>query len=1016
MQEMQSRHGRSSRWSRSVAAVAALSLLGLGHSLDAPDGANPDRATDVPGQVPGAEMAVGSLASFMSHLPESAGDDVVAASDSADRLRDVAASGHLAPLIAQVHIESGTPRPSPVLPPVTPVTAVPGLADLPVDLQAAIAGLDAAVQTAAELLGPLPVEQVQQVLALEAQGWLDWMDHAHRQLPDRRILEAEPVAPEPLATEGPGEATFPPQLAMADLPPAVLRAVSNAPEAALLLATAVDAYVPALEAAVAAQPPAPGVGVAAEGCDLVDLDGRLCVASEADSHHTADYMLTIDLGGDDVHHNSAGGAPISTSDTEMAPVGLLIDLSGNDVYDPQGPLLGSTPVRDPYHDYMASGFTSLLARVGTGAGVYGGVGLLVDRGGDDAYAAHVDSRGPGTMTASYAQGSGRLGIGVLTDDSGNDTYTATAGDGAGMISVLGQAAAMGPCLGFSPSDNDAPVVATGCDTGTLGLLVDGSGDDNYRIDAGSAEGVLSVDGDPAGAVNPLRFAAGQSQASFASALLVDAGGIDSFELHSAAVGPDADTDPRAGAFAFSWGQAMVFSGLAWLLTGVGDTSYTAAATGQDHTWWLRAEAQGAQDHTTGQAVLSDLAGNDRYVIDVNRSITYEVDDCCYEGWRQVPVVGALTAVGQGYSDGAVGMLHDAVGDDVYELASDSEFHGTVAGHSDTGGSILGVHGWTPETWGQGFSRALAGKGVLLDGTGTDSYAYLERDHATVDVATTGTAPEALVVGQIGGGAQGSAVGTSAATLSTGILIDGHDPNSDPRGNRSQVDRFSAVLDVDYRSAADPLAAFVLDGSYSTASFQGRGHQGYGSLGVFVTLSPAVDVTASPYEPACDAIDDGPRGEGTWVGRCDDDKTVRLGTMDVGIAMPGAALPRTPATTQLTVAPVTDGSSGVARTLATATVHDASGEPVRNRKVHFYLVSDLEGQFGPRGLRRLYVPAGTDDDGVARAVVPIAGLTSVPGVHSDGSDHLWVLAVADAGTTGGGELHGPSYDHATVESS
>lgn len=167
--------------------------------------------------------------------------------------------------------------------------------------------------------------------------------------------------------------------------------------------------------------------------------GRFVVGGSGDNIYFGDFTAIIDIGGDDVYRGRCGAAMGVLSQ----PYSLLIDLAGNDYYDGAG--------KDINH----------------GAGFFG-IGVLIDRGGDDVY-----------RSANYAQGSGLFGIGVLADHGGAD-------DRRGGYFMQGS----GHCgIGMLIDDGDetsddrylSSCWAQGfASTFGYGLLFDSGGDDTYR--------------------------------------------------------------------------------------------------------------------------------------------------------------------------------------------------------------------------------------------------------------------------------------------------------------------------------------------------------------------------------------------------------------------------------------------------------------------------------------------------------------------------------------------------------
>ncbi|HVM45553.1 MAG TPA: hypothetical protein VM582_06420, partial [Candidatus Thermoplasmatota archaeon] len=119
-----------------------------------------------------------------------------------------------------------------------------------------------------------------------------------------------------------------------------------------------------------------------------------------------DPVLLVDLGGDDVHLTSAGGACGAAlfHACNMLALSVVADLDGNDRYHYDGA---------PY--------------AVQGAGSLGAIGILLDVRGADTYAAKMTRTTSGPF-ASYAdgvmQGAANAGIGLLIDGDGHDLYQA----------------------------------------------------------------------------------------------------------------------------------------------------------------------------------------------------------------------------------------------------------------------------------------------------------------------------------------------------------------------------------------------------------------------------------------------------------------------------------------------------------------------------------------------------------------------------------------------------------------
>ncbi|MGB0652495.1 MAG: hypothetical protein ACPGQL_04780 [Thermoplasmatota archaeon] len=244
-----------------------------------------------------------------------------------------------------------------------------------------------------------------------------------------------------------------------------------------------------------------------------------------DSFYDENYILTFDLEGDDTYYNNGGGSnvfegtlwtdclvlnsPITTQNP-ILPIGprsrvgpgiaAAIDFAGNDVWgDPANPrncgangggdlgvgLLIDRSGEDVYtagHHGVNGGAHAALALLidnseddvytGTffgvnGGGHYGGVGLLVDNSGNDIYTAQRDG----------FNGGGHRAIGALVEGSGDDQYLGGhhGGNGGGVEGGIG--------LLVDQTENDIYdshwIGTNGGVNRGVGLLFDGGQDDQY---------------------------------------------------------------------------------------------------------------------------------------------------------------------------------------------------------------------------------------------------------------------------------------------------------------------------------------------------------------------------------------------------------------------------------------------------------------------------------------------------------------------------------------------------------
>ncbi|MEO0009858.1 MAG: HEAT repeat domain-containing protein [candidate division WOR-3 bacterium] len=135
--------------------------------------------------------------------------------------------------------------------------------------------------------------------------------------------------------------------------------------------------------------------------------GRIVVGGAGDNVYEAPAAVVIDLGGNDIYYNRAGGA-VGILDH---PFGVVIDLEGDDHYLSErlfsqgAALFGCGVLFDLAGDDVYRG-----GHYSQGAGVFG-TGVVYDGGGSDIYDAGF-----------FAQGAGHYGVGVVVDEAGNDSY------------------------------------------------------------------------------------------------------------------------------------------------------------------------------------------------------------------------------------------------------------------------------------------------------------------------------------------------------------------------------------------------------------------------------------------------------------------------------------------------------------------------------------------------------------------------------------------------------------------
>jgi hypothetical protein len=158
-----------------------------------------------------------------------------------------------------------------------------------------------------------------------------------------------------------------------------------------------------------------------------------------DTTYTTDYVLIVDRAGNDSYFNNAGGNALDIvrhktpargcidafdiirPATCVLSAAAVIDLAGNDTY-------GRLDPPDPDTDGLCTS-GSVQRRIFTGGAGVAGVGILIDRRGDDRYTGKVITMGAGHIG----------GYGLLRDEAGNDSYAIVrTGLGAAIVGGLGE--------------------------------------------------------------------------------------------------------------------------------------------------------------------------------------------------------------------------------------------------------------------------------------------------------------------------------------------------------------------------------------------------------------------------------------------------------------------------------------------------------------------------------------------------------------------------------------------------
>jgi hypothetical protein len=276
--------------------------------------------------------------------------------------------------------------------------------------------------------------------------------------------------------------------------------------------------------------------------------GKVIVGGQGSNVYTEDAALILDLGGDDLYLNNAGGTrpgmPVAlvidwggnnryiskenfSQGAGVLGGGFLIDLGGNATFvsldGSQG--AGLWGIGFLYHGdgngvYSARKFSQgtgqmglglmvnekgdsryLCSYKGQGLGSFGGAGILIDKAGNDYYqlgGLEPDFRDPSKSTQSLGQGFGLGvrpekdsngvpgGIGMLIDDEGNDTYIADYfSQGASHYYGLG---ILNDMAGDDQYISGRYAQGAGIHS-SVGVLIDQKGNDFYYSSYGVAQGM-----------------------------------------------------------------------------------------------------------------------------------------------------------------------------------------------------------------------------------------------------------------------------------------------------------------------------------------------------------------------------------------------------------------------------------------------------------------------------------------------------------------------------------------------
>lgn len=208
-----------------------------------------------------------------------------------------------------------------------------------------------------------------------------------------------------------------------------------------------------------------------------------------------------DREGNDIYftYNSAQGCG------ETRGCGMLVDEQGDDEYIANDEDIRFPSAQTGLHNRSIAQGIGIGERADEidGHSLPGGVGILIDKQGDDKYSAGVYAQGAGFWSgvgvlidskgndeykgAWYVQGAGiHWGIGSLSDRDGNDTYTATLHAAQG----IGHDYAIGFFVDEKGNDTYfSPRLSLGtANQNSLGFFFDLEGDDRYDVPSSEALG------------------------------------------------------------------------------------------------------------------------------------------------------------------------------------------------------------------------------------------------------------------------------------------------------------------------------------------------------------------------------------------------------------------------------------------------------------------------------------------------------------------------------------------------
>lgn len=473
------------------------------------------------------------------------------------------------------------------------------------------------------------------------------------------------------------------------------------------------------------------------------LSGLIAIDGTGSALFEEDYLLSVDLGGNDCYNNTAGGA--------SAGIAIAIDLAGDDHYTALGNT--SKPV-------VAQGAANL------------GIGVLLDVSGDDEYLAYVETTAPepgpiAPPATVIAQGGGvNVGIGVFLDLSGSDHIEARTYTSGNNATVIGQGggddigiglALSGPMSGHTDWIIDATserhiiietewyreyLIGGGDVTGHggggsigIGALVDVSGDDEYSATGIGGRSLMRAQGAGNGGIG----------------VLVDAVGEDSYDV-------------RADGFEelVTIVDSPAYCWKAFTILDTDDTEILAQGSGSNIGVGVLVDHRGVADGNT--FVVNSVTG-----AHARTEVLNSADPTvCTNRANTTADTGTAKSLVQGAADGlAVGVLIGSVEDDVYSAQSHVDAEAVsrvlvgverIALANATAGDAL--------VQGQGF--ADVGIGIILDPLGDDTYAW-DASLRSVEITNTGSGD--MVSPGVKGEAATEGEGFTATLISVGWLLD-----------------------------------------------------------------------------------------------------------------------------------------------------------------------------------------------------------------------------------------------------